>query len=73
MGVTSTTMLAGSSRTNAAAAASSAKAIGNSAVVVAGNAIPQPPTVTAAPLAPVTAGQAPARKIVRTIMRGRRG
>ncbi len=69
VGVTSTTWLAGSSRVNAAAAASSVKAIGNSTVVAAGNATPQPPTTTAAPLTPVTAGHAPARSIDRTIMR----
>ena len=73
VGVTSTTRLAGSSRTNAAAAASSVKAIGNSTVAAAGNATPQPPTTTATPLIPATAGHAPARSIDRTIMRARRG
>jgi hypothetical protein len=38
-------------------------------MAVAGNATPQPPTATAAPLTPVNAGHAPARSIDRTIMR----
>src|SRR6266496_2310993 len=69
VGVTSTTGLAGSSRVNAAAAASSAKQTGNSAVAVAGNAAPQPPTTTATPLTPATAGHAPARSTGPVIMR----
>src|SRR5215831_2845592 len=69
VGVTSTTRLAGSSRVNAAAAASSAKQIGNSAVADAGKATPQPPTTTATPLTPATAGHAPARSTAATITR----
>src|SRR5215831_13346542 len=69
VGVTSTIRLAGSSRVNAAAAASSAKQTGNSAVADAGKATPQPPTTTATPLTPATAGHAPARSTAATITR----
>jgi hypothetical protein len=69
VGVTSTTRLAGSSRVNAAAAASSAKQIGNSTVAATGNAPPQPPTTTATPLIPTTAGHALARSTGPTITR----
>src|SRR5215831_18873650 len=69
VGVTSTTWLAGSSRVNAAAPASSVKQTGNSTVEAAGNAAPQPPTKSATPLRPTTAGQAPARSIDPVITR----
>ena len=69
VGVTSTTRLAGSSRVNAAAPASSAKQTGSSMVAAAGNAAPQPPTTTATPLTPATAGHAPARSTGPVIMR----
>ena len=54
---------------NAAAAASSAKQIGISTVAAAGNAAPQPPTTTATPLTPATAGHAPARSTAPVITR----
>src|SRR6185437_14920502 len=69
VGVTSTTRLAGSSRVNVAAAPSSAKQIGSSTLAAAGNAAPKPPTTTATPLRPATAGHAPARSTAPVITR----
>ena len=42
-------------------------------VAAAGNAAPQPPTTTATPLTPTTAGHAPARSTGLIITRRRRG
>ena len=69
VGVTSTTKLAGSSRVNAAAAPSNAKQIGSSTVAAGGIPAPKPPTTTATPVTPATAGHAPARSTWVTIMR----